>query len=347
MAISFSCDCGQEFKVNDSHAGKRIKCQGCGSTVKIPSLPSKSTSDSGGVAVGKATKKKKRVDDDDDDPLVHSTSDYDSAYDFDIGKVPLGKLIEEGDPDSPSAKKKAKKSDGASGDKPKKKKKKDDEEAGNPLLIGLFVVLGLCSLSVVGYFGYQQFSSGGGDSRPLEKTFVVHSGPEKIFSFEYPSDWTIEQSSGGTGGKPPIVLMNGDGAIFRIKGSVGGSMVGTIAQQGGAAGIAIPGQDAPVGGGDDQSPETTVHQFQQEFFKADYKTFDEEDMKKIETPFGEGRISIFTAQESFLSPKIKGYRATFMDNNYQYNIRAYVKEGQWEKFQPTFRRMIDSLKRGG
>ncbi|HVJ68634.1 MAG TPA: hypothetical protein VM510_11645, partial [Caulifigura sp.] len=207
------------------------------------------------------------------------------------------------------------------------------------------LLLGLGSLSTLGYFGYQKFG-GAVDTKPLEKKFVVHQGPEKIFSFEYPDDWTIEQSSGGTGGKPPIVLMNGDGAIFRIKGSVGGSMVGTIAQQGGGAAIAIPGQEPAVGGGDDLSPETAVHNFQQEFFKADYKTFEEEDMKKIKTPFGEGRISIFTAQESFLSPKIKGYRATFMDNNYQYNIRAYVPEKQWDKFQPTFKRMIDSLARG-
>ena len=66
-------------------------------------------------------------------------------------------------------------------------------------------------------------------------------------------------------------------------------------------------------------------------------------MQKLKMPYGEGRLSVFTAKESFLSPKIKGYRVTFSDNNWQYNLRAYAKEGEWEKFQPTFKHMIDSI----
>jgi hypothetical protein len=345
MAISFSCDCGQEFKVSDSHAGKRIKCQGCGNPVKIPDLKAKkSSSDSGAVAVGKSSRKKRA--DEEEDPLVHSASEYDSAYEFDIGNVPMGKLIEDEEGASVGKNgKKSKKSDGAKAEKPKKKKKKD-EDAANPIVIAVFLLLGLCSLSALGYFGFQKFG-GATDKTPLEKKFVVLKGPENVFSFEYPDDWKIEQSTGGTGGKPPVVLMNGDGAIFRIKGSMGGSMIGSIAQAGGAGGIAVPGADdnAPVGGGADLTPETAVHEFQQKFFKADYKEFEEEPMQKLKLPFGEGRLSVFTAKESFLSPKIKGYRVTFSDNNWQYNLRAYVPEGQWDKFQPTFKRMIDSISR--
>jgi hypothetical protein len=200
-------------------------------------------------------------------------------------------------------------------------------------------------MSALGYFGYQRFG-GATDSTPLEKKFVVHKGPENVWSFEYPDDWKIEQSSGGTGGKPPVVLMEGDGAIFRIKGSMGGSAIASIAQSGGAGGIAIPGADdgdAPVG--EDLTPETAVHMFQQDLFKADYSEFEEEPMQKLKLPFGEGRMSVFTAKESFLSPRIKGYRVTFLDNNWQYNLRAYAPEGQWDKFEPTFKRMIMSLSR--
>jgi len=348
MAISFSCDCGQEFKVSDSHAGKRIKCQACGNPVKIPALKAtKPTSDSGGVAVGKSGRKK-RAADEEEDPLVHSTSDYDSAYEFDIGNVPMGKLIEDEDGDAAGGKgskngKKTKKAE-----KAKKTKKVQDQDAANPILIGVFLLLGLGSLSALGYFGYRSFG-GGADSTPLEKNFVVLKGPENVWSFERPEDWTVEQSSGGTGGKPPVVLMSGDGAIFRIKGSVGGSMVGSIAQSGGAGGIAIPGADDGGGGGggaaEDLTPETAVHEFQLEFFKADYQEFEEEPMQKLKLPFGEARMSVFTAKESFLSPKIKGYRVTFMDNNYQYNLRAYVPEGQWDRFEPIFKRMIMSISR--
>jgi hypothetical protein len=343
MAIAFTCDCGQEFKVSDSHAGKRIKCQACGNPVKIPALNGKkSNSDSGAVAVGKTAKKKRAVDEE-EDPLVHSASEYDSAYEFDIGNVPLGKLIEEeeGAPGK-NGKKKSKKSDGEKAEKPKKKKKKD-EDAANPILIGVFLLLGLASLSTLGYFGFQKFG-GSTDKTPIEKKFVVLKGPENVWSFEHPDDWKVEQMSGGTGGKPPVVLIQGDGATFRIKGSMGGSAIGSIAQATG--GLAAGADDnAAVGGPADLSPETAVHEFQQKFFEADYKEFEEEPMQKLKMPYGEGRLSIFTAKESFLSPKIKGYRVTFSDNNWQYNLRAYVKEAEWEKFQPTFKKMIDSISR--
>ena len=342
MAISFSCDCGQEFKVSDSHAGKRIKCQGCGNPVKIPDLKSKkSNSDSGAVAVGKPAKKKRAVEEEEEDPLVHSASEYDSAYEFDIGNVPLGKLIEEeGAASGKNGKKKAKGTDSEKAEKPKKKKKKD-EDAANPILIGVFLVLGLCSLSALGYFGFKQMG-GAADKTPLEKKFVTLKHPENVWSLEHPDDWEVEQLSGGTGGKPPILLMNGDGGVFRIKGSMGGSAIGSIAQ---ATGGAVPGADGADAGGIDLTPETAVHEFQQQYFKADYSEFEEEPMQKLKLPYGEGRLSVFTAKEGFLSPRIKGYRVTFSDNNWQYNLRAYCKEAEWEKFQPTFKKMIDSISR--
>ena len=181
MAIAFSCECGQEFKVNDSHAGKRIKCQGCGNPVKIPDLKAKkSSSDSGAVAVGKSSKKKRAVDEE-EDPLVHSASEYDSAYEFDVGNVPMGKLIEEeaGAASGKNGKKKSK-SSGEKAEKPKKKKKKD-EDAANPILIGVFLLLGLASLSALGYFGFKRFG-GAVDNTPLEKKYVKLEGPEKVWS---------------------------------------------------------------------------------------------------------------------------------------------------------------------
>ena len=36
MAIEGACSCGKRFGVKDGHAGKRIKCPGCGEPVKIP-----------------------------------------------------------------------------------------------------------------------------------------------------------------------------------------------------------------------------------------------------------------------------------------------------------------------
>ncbi len=36
MAVTFTCECGKKFSVNDKLAGKRGKCKACGQTLIIP-----------------------------------------------------------------------------------------------------------------------------------------------------------------------------------------------------------------------------------------------------------------------------------------------------------------------
>jgi hypothetical protein len=38
MAISFSCECGQQLQAKEEHAGRRTRCPKCGSDVMIPSI---------------------------------------------------------------------------------------------------------------------------------------------------------------------------------------------------------------------------------------------------------------------------------------------------------------------
>ena len=38
MALSFSCDCGQEMQAKEEHAGRRTRCPKCGKDVMIPSV---------------------------------------------------------------------------------------------------------------------------------------------------------------------------------------------------------------------------------------------------------------------------------------------------------------------
>ena len=88
-----------------------------------------------------------------------------------------------------------------------------------------------------------------------------------------------------------------------------------------------------------------VHEFQQEIFKQDYSDYNEEDPVKIESKgFGEGRRSIFTAKKGIFS-KVKGYRATFLANDYSFQVYCYVPEKQFDQFEPIFKKMIDSVTR--
>ena len=37
MTIRFNCsDCGKDYKVPDRYAGKKVKCKGCGATIRVP-----------------------------------------------------------------------------------------------------------------------------------------------------------------------------------------------------------------------------------------------------------------------------------------------------------------------
>jgi hypothetical protein len=38
MAIVFSCECGKQFRAQDKHAGKQMRCRRCGATITIPQL---------------------------------------------------------------------------------------------------------------------------------------------------------------------------------------------------------------------------------------------------------------------------------------------------------------------
>ncbi len=41
MAIEFSCRCGRTLRVKDEHAGRRVKCPGCGSVAQVPAAAKK------------------------------------------------------------------------------------------------------------------------------------------------------------------------------------------------------------------------------------------------------------------------------------------------------------------
>jgi regulation of enolase protein 1 (concanavalin A-like superfamily) len=38
MAIVFSCECGKQFRAQEKHAGKQMRCRRCGATITIPQL---------------------------------------------------------------------------------------------------------------------------------------------------------------------------------------------------------------------------------------------------------------------------------------------------------------------
>src|SRR5687768_14516034 len=50
MAIEFHCECGQHFRVDQQHAGKRATCNACGRKLTIPQASTAAAAKSNGAA---------------------------------------------------------------------------------------------------------------------------------------------------------------------------------------------------------------------------------------------------------------------------------------------------------
>lgn len=350
MAIEFLCECGQQFRVGDQHAGKRTKCKACGEVVMIPQKAAKKS-----ATARKSAARPTAADDEDLFVLEPSSASGGGGegdeFDFALEETgPSRKL-----PGKPGAKKKkVREDDEFEAPKAKKKKKKSSaaDEGGmpKPALIAVLAVLGVVGLVGIGFVAVKMFGGGGGgQTKSLDKQYVTVRHEISSFSIDHPDDWKAA-IAGGSGGAPPSIQIDGDEAYFRVKGSLGGAAIGDAAQAGSNLGsnlgINLPGEEGEdAGGGEDLAPVAVVHEMQGKFFEQDYDDYEETPGQKIDTPFGEGRISTYTAKKGMFGGKIKGFRASFLATDYNYNIYCYVPEKQFEQYEPVFRRMIGSFKR--
>jgi hypothetical protein len=348
MAIEFSCSCGQKFRVADEHAGRKTKCKGCGNVIAIPvrakpqparQAAGQSASKSGGVPSKKSAPKP------DDDLFIlepsetDDASDDESEFEFAIEETTPKRRL----PGKPGAKKKRKPVESADDRNAKskgKKSKKSSEGISKPM-IALFAVFGLIGLTGVGFAVVKMVAGAGGPAKPVEKQWGTFHHELGNFKIEHPTDWKVS-SKGGTGGILPWALFEGDDASVRVRADQNGSSIGTIAQAGSNLGFSVPGVDqeeAP----DELDPVAAVHEFQVNDVKGDYNDYEETPPETITTPFGEGRLSVFTASSGF--SKYKGLRCTFLASDFQYNIICKISSGQFDKFEPVFRRMVMSFQR--
>jgi len=342
MPIEFRCACGQKFRVGDEHAGKKTKCKGCGEIVAIPKK-----------AVKKPAAAKPTAGADEGlfvlEPSAESDAGGDNEFDFALEDTRPARRL----PGKPGAKKKRRDSeDDAPKSKKKKKRSSSSDGTPKPALIAMLAILGLVGVGGIGFVLIKVFGGGGAKAEPIDKTYAVAKHEVANFSIDYPEDWTATPA-GGSGGSPPSIQIEGDGAYFRVKGSLGGAAIGDMAQAGSNVGsnlgLNLPGEGGAevenAGPEIDLEPVAAVHDLQGKFFEQDYDDYEETPGQKIDTPFGEGRISTYTAKKGMFGGKIKGFRASFLATDYNYNIYCYVPEGQFGQYEPIFRKMIGSFKR--
>jgi hypothetical protein len=156
-------------------------------------------------------------------------------------------------------------------------------------------------------------------------------------SAKVPEGWT-QTCAGGEAGLPISARFSSGSISVNVRESIGGGALGqaAIAMQGAAPGVP---KEAPVVG---------IHAYHRRHFEDDYKNYNEEFGRPIQTRgYGEGRISDFTASEGLFGSQIKGCRATVMNSIHQFTVTCKCPAGQFKDIKPVFEKIVASLSTGG
>ncbi|MGD9856075.1 MAG: hypothetical protein AB7U20_14115 [Planctomycetaceae bacterium] len=203
----------------------------------------------------------------------------------------------------------------------------------------LIAGLALFGLLGIGGIAFVVLNAGGGGSDPVSaapQQYAAFASEHGGFRCEHPDGWSVEQG-GGTGGLPPWARFKDGTATISIKASASGSAISDIA---GAS--QFPGGVEEVD--DDLSPVAQVHDFQKNKIALDYSDYEEKPGENINIPWGEVRISEFTASEGFGS-KVQGFRVTLTGVQWQFNMLCTCPPKKWDEYRPIFDRVIQSVGR--
>jgi hypothetical protein len=164
--------------------------------------------------------------------------------------------------------------------------------------------------------------------------FETWNAKDGTFAIEYPADWKADG-----GGKQGIqwAEFNKGSNVITVDTSMTTSLIGDISGAGRVDTEEIPEELAPA---------AKTHEFMKDMAVGDkFSNYKEQDAIKIMPPVGEGRKSVFTASKG-LGQKVKGYRATIPQSDKGLIIFCYGPEKNWDKLQPAFDRILDSVQRG-
>jgi hypothetical protein len=224
------------------------------------------------------------------------------------------------------------------GKKEKNGKPTRDRSANLPLIIGGTVV-GFLVMASIGFFAVPPLIGALKEGRKvkLPREFEKFSNDETMFRCEIPKGWEAE-ARGGSGNIPPSVKIEKGTVKITYRSSLSGAAIQDMAQ----AGTNLAEGELP----DVMKPVARVHEFQREktlIETPDYKEIGP--VEKIDTGWGEGRLSTFTGSVGF-GGKYYGYRVTLLTTQYQWNVTCKcANKREFEAYAPIFRRIIESTGR--
>jgi hypothetical protein len=344
--------CKSRIKINNVERldGRKIACRDCGYTIRIRANKAKAPS-SRGRRQPQELEVTEFFDEDGEEVLIENLqASAVSALDDDEFSAP-------GVRELPALRPLARRP------KPKKKTPQyTDDEAGETSFVPAeksaarkgkmspLKIVGICVGFLIGFgaafAGVSMLSSGGGGStkfEPPEKYVAIQVGLLPLAG-QMPDGWK-SSAGGGMRGIPIYVrITDGNESIsIDIRETEGSSAKGKMKK------AILSGQEInQIGGppseriGEAPSIEGT-HSYHKNVVMKNFSNYKESSSQPIETGFGEGLISDFTAEEGLFHIKVRGSRASLVHAAHQYNIVCKCPPAQFKEVKPVFEKIIASL----
>ena len=162
--------------------------------------------------------------------------------------------------------------------------------------------------------------------------------PDKAFTCTGPDGWeTI--GAGVEGSDEGGLLFKKEKVKIDITDSSAMSFMGDIVK-------------SPGGMGDDPNapppppPVVKMHDMMKSGFAERYGDYVEQDAQPLQVPFGDTRISEWTAKGSLFTGKLHGYRVTMLGQNKEITVDCHCPEANWETMKPVFLKVVQSITAG-
>jgi hypothetical protein len=334
--------CKSRIKINNVERldGGKIACRDCGYTIRIHAARAKAPVKSGR---SKRTPQILEFNDDEDQLVLDAVAVDDDEFAVaieDDGELPAYQPVLRRTKTRKPAFQAAQGTAGAGDTLP------PQQAASNPRKISPLKIVGICVGVLIGFglgfAGVLMFLSGSSAKfEPPEKYVAIPQGMVPLAGMK-PEGWK-SNSGGGVQGIPIFITITDRGSIsIDIRESEGSSAKGRMKKRL-LAGEEVHQLGAPVGDPMRAPPVESTHAYHKDFVMKNFSNYRESPAQPIETGFGEGLISDFTAEEGLFHSRVKGCRASVVHRDHQYNIVCKCPPAQFKDVRPVFEKVIASL----
>jgi hypothetical protein len=339
--------CKSRIKINNVERldGRKIACRDCGYTIRIRAGKAKAPS-SRGRRQPQELEVTEFFDEDGEEVLIENLqASAASALDDEEFSAPSVRELPAYRPLArrPQAKKKAPQytDDDATSFVPAEKSTARKGKMSPLKIVGISV--GFLIGFAAAFAGVSMLSSGGGSAKfePPEKYVAIPVGLGPLAG-EKPEGWS-SVTGGGANGIPIYVRINHDDISVDIRETEGSSAKGKMKK------AIMSGQELNQIGGPSigrlgEAPGiNSTHGYHLDVVMKNFSNYRENAAQPIETGFGMGLISDFTAEEGLFHSRVKGCRASLVARDHQYNIVCKCPAAQFKEVKPVFEKIVASL----